>query len=65
MLATEHELQAPADYMNSAGAIGPEHRHFLISWMTMVGVQLQCSTWLALPLRCFHLEHLAGGQRRS
>jgi hypothetical protein len=41
MLAVEHELQAPANYMHSAGAIGPEHRHFLISWMTMVGAALQ------------------------
>ena len=38
MLSIEQEFQAPVDYMNSAGAIGPEHRYFLISWMVMVGV---------------------------
>ena len=36
MLAIEHEFRAPVDYMNTAGAIGPEHRYFLISWMVMV-----------------------------
>ena len=36
MLSIEHEFQAPVDYMDSAGAIGPEHRYFLISWMVMV-----------------------------
>ena len=35
MLSIEHEFQAPVDYMDSAGAIGPEHRYFLISWMVM------------------------------
>ena len=36
MLSVEHEFQAPVDYMDTAGAIGPEHRYFLISWMVMV-----------------------------
>lgn len=38
MLAIERELQPPADYITTAGAIGPEHRHFLISWMIMVNI---------------------------
>ena len=38
MLAIERELQPPPDYITTAGAVGPEHRHFLISWMTMVDI---------------------------
>ena len=40
MLSIEHEYQAPVDYMSSAGAIGPEHRYFLISWLVMVRVTI-------------------------
>ena len=48
MLAIEHELQPPADYITTAGAIGPEHRHFLVSWMTMVTPVIgspACACW--------------------
>ena len=51
MIAIEHEVQPPVDYITNAGAIGPEHLHFLISWMTMVGILTSKPTRAQLPSR--------------
>ncbi len=56
MLAVEHELQPPADYITTAGAIGPEHRHFLISWMTMVRILTGTSACCVVKSCPLHLN---------
>ncbi len=55
MLAIEHELQPPADYITTAGAIGPEHRHFLISWMTMVEFLIGSPAWRVVTIMLFRV----------
>ena len=59
MLAMERELQPPADYITTAGAIGPEHRHFLVSWMTMVDTLLAARfVHVGFLTRILHLSNI-------
>ena len=36
LLADEGQYHVTSDYMDAGTGIGPEHRHFLVSWMMTV-----------------------------
>ena len=36
LLAEEEQYHVTSDYMDAETGIGPEHRHFLVSWMMTV-----------------------------
>ena len=43
LLADEEQYHVTSDYMDGDTGIGPEHRHFLVSWMMTVHFPFPCT----------------------